>query len=106
MQNHRFLCIFASKMTNKTKATIQKTKDQHPLFNIGERVEREGLVVIDNVTSQPLDGEPYISPYAIIALCQQGVCAVRVRFEACGVSCPRYDYHEKGTRGQVQEDIC
>lgn len=72
MQNHRFLCIFVSKMTNKTKATIQKTKDQHPLFNIGERVEREGLVVIDNVTSQPLDGEPYISPYAIIALCQQG----------------------------------
>lgn len=51
----------------------KKHTTQHPIFGIGDRVEREGVVVIDDVTSQPLEGEPYISPYAVIALCQQGI---------------------------------
>lgn len=50
----------------------QNAAEGHPILQIGERVRREGLVVLDNVTTQPLDGEPYISPYAMIALCQQG----------------------------------
>lgn len=42
-----------------------------PIFYIGEQIERDGLMVID-VTGQPLDGAPYISPYAVVALCEQG----------------------------------
>ena len=60
-------------MTNQMKTAIRKTTEPHPVFLLGERVEREGLVVIDNVTTQPLDGEPYISPYVMVALCQQGM---------------------------------
>jgi len=67
-------CItFAPEMTNQMKTAIRKTTEPHPVFLLGERVEREGLVVIDNVTTQPLDGEPYISPYVMVALCQQGM---------------------------------
>jgi len=44
----------------------------HPLQQIDDIIDRQGLVVIDDVTSQPLSGEAYISPYIIVALCQQG----------------------------------
>lgn len=59
-------------MTKKKEAE-QKQSELHPVFLLGDRVEREGLVLIDHVTSQPLAGEPYISPHAIVALCQQGM---------------------------------
>ena len=53
------------------KANIPARTDDHPLFQIDEQVERQGLVVID-ITSQPQNNDPYISPYVIVALCQQG----------------------------------
>ena len=52
--------------------TKQKALERHPVFLLGDRVEREGVVVVDDITSQPLDGETYISPYAMVALCLQG----------------------------------
>ena len=50
----------------------QKALERHPVFLLGDRVESEGVVVVDDITSQPLDGETYVSPYAMIALCLQG----------------------------------
>ena len=44
----------------------------HPLLQIGQQVQQQGLVVLDNITDMPLNGEEYISPYSIIALCQEG----------------------------------
>ena len=59
-------------MTNDMQEMNQQSTERHPLLKIDERVEREGLVVIDDVTSMPIYGEAYISPYAIIALCERG----------------------------------
>lgn len=44
----------------------------HPLLQIGPTVERQGLVVLDNIINMPFTGDEYISPFAVIALCQQG----------------------------------
>ena len=44
----------------------------HPLLNIREQVEREGLVVLDGITDMPIQGEAYISPFAVTALCERG----------------------------------
>ena len=52
--------------------TRQKKFERHPIILLGDRVEREGLIVINNITSQPLDGDTYVSPYAMVALCLQG----------------------------------
>lgn len=60
-------CYFCTQ-NDKLMTTGQQL---HPIFYIGEQIERDGLMVID-VTSQPLDGAPYISPYAVVALCEQG----------------------------------
>jgi len=69
----RISITFAPKSEKMRKEEPSKNTAQHPLILLGERVEREGVVIIDDVTNQPLDGEPYISPYAIVALCQQGM---------------------------------
>lgn len=58
-------------MTKKKEAK-QKPSELHPVFLLGDRIEREGVVIINNITSQPLGGETYISPYAMVALCLQG----------------------------------
>ncbi|MBR1839301.1 MAG: AraC family transcriptional regulator [Prevotella sp.] len=50
-----------------------KKSDVHPLLQLHDMVEKQGLVVLDNITSMPSYGEAYISPYAIIALCESGV---------------------------------
>lgn len=52
--------------------TLQHPTDRHPLLNVREQVEREGLVVLDGITDMPIQGEAYISPFAITALCEQG----------------------------------
>ena len=44
----------------------------HPLLQLGNKVEQQGLVVLNNVTSVPVVGEHYISPYFIITLCERG----------------------------------
>lgn len=51
---------------------LQQT-NLHPLLRIRELVEREGLVVLDDVTDMPIQGEDSISPFAVVALCNQGV---------------------------------
>lgn len=56
----------------KMKEAKQKPSELHPVFLLGDRIEREGVVIINNITSQPLGGETYISPYAMVALCLQG----------------------------------
>ena len=64
--------IFAPKTTKMEEGTKQKNSERHPIFLLGDKVEREGVVVVNNITSQPLDGETYVSPYAMVALCVQG----------------------------------
>ena len=49
-----------------------KNQERHPISLLADRIESEGVVIINNITSQPLGGETYISPYAMIALCLQG----------------------------------
>ena len=41
---------------------------------MGERVTKEGLVVLDDITYLPLHGEAYISPFAVVSLCTKGFC--------------------------------
>ena len=55
-----------------TEEAKQKTSERHPINLLGDKVEREGVVVIDSITSQPHDGKIYVSPYAMVALCLQG----------------------------------
>lgn len=47
-------------------------KEVHPLLQLGNKVEQQGLVVLNNVTGLPIVGEHYISPYFIISLCECG----------------------------------
>lgn len=44
----------------------------HPLLQIDNLVKERGVVVLNDVDRMPLYDEAYISPYAMIALCQQG----------------------------------
>lgn len=46
--------------------------EKHPLDTISDWVNERGLVVIDNVTSMPGNGQPYVSPYLTIALNHRG----------------------------------
>ncbi|MBQ3771020.1 MAG: AraC family transcriptional regulator [Bacteroidaceae bacterium] len=48
------------------------TTFKHPLANMAEQIERVGLAVLENVTDMPVYGEPYISPYLVIALNHSG----------------------------------
>ena len=43
-----------------------------PLMQLGNKVEQQGLVVVNYVTNVPILGEFYISPYLIISLCERG----------------------------------
>lgn len=60
-------------------ANKELSAPRHPLFQIGEQVEQQGLMVIDNITSMPIYGEAYISPFALAVLCQQG--SVRAEYD-------------------------
>lgn len=53
--------------------TVGIKSETHPLLQLQDIVEKQGLVVLDNITSIPGNGEAYISPYAIVALCQSGM---------------------------------
>ena len=44
----------------------------HPLLQLGNKVEQQGLVVLNNVTGVPIVGEHYLSPHFIISLCERG----------------------------------
>lgn len=46
--------------------------EKHPLETINDWLEERGLAVIDNVTSMPAQGEPYISPHLVIVLNHRG----------------------------------
>lgn len=46
--------------------------EDHPLLQLGNKVEQQGLVVLNNVTGVPIVGEHYLSPYFIISLCEHG----------------------------------
>ena len=45
----------------------------HPLEALNKEIERQGVVVIDDVNYMPSYGEPYISPHLVIVLCHEGV---------------------------------
>ena len=45
---------------------------KHPLEALVPQIKQYGLVVIDNVTSAPSYGKPYVSPYLIVALNHRG----------------------------------
>ena len=51
-------------------------KTIRPLLQIGNKVEQQGLAVVNYVTSEPIIGDDYISPYFIIALCERGFVEV------------------------------
>ncbi|MCR5395124.1 MAG: helix-turn-helix domain-containing protein [Bacteroidales bacterium] len=46
--------------------------NNHPLLLNAEAIEREGIMVLDDVRSMPVYGEAFISPYLIVALNIQG----------------------------------
>ena len=45
---------------------------QHPLEEHARLIEERGLVVFDDVTSMPNNGEPYVSPFFVIGLNHSG----------------------------------
>lgn len=47
-------------------------KGIHPLKKINDWLNERGLAVVDNVTSMPTYGEPFVSPNLIIALNRKG----------------------------------
>ena len=51
-------------------------KTLRPLQPLVNTVEQQGLVVLDYVTSLPIVGEQYISPYYVISLCERGTVEV------------------------------
>ena len=44
----------------------------NPLKLLGNKVEQQGLVVLNNATGIPIVGEHYLSPYTIVSLCVRG----------------------------------
>lgn len=44
----------------------------HKLLTIDERLATDGIVVIDNIMSLPLEDKPYVCPHLIIAICHSG----------------------------------
>ena len=55
--------------------TEQQANELQKVLLVSERVEREGMVVVDDATNMPLQGDAYISPHAAVSLCTQGYCA-------------------------------
>ena len=53
---------------------LQKTI--RPLVQFGNKVEQQGLVVVNYVTNVPIVGEQYISQYFIVSLCVRGCVEV------------------------------
>ena len=51
-------------------------KTLRPLQPLVNTVEQQGLVVLNYVTSLPIVGEQYISPYYVISLCERGTVEV------------------------------
>ena len=53
---------------------IENNQDKtlHPLLQLGNKVEQQGLVVLNDITSLPIVDEHYISPNLIISLCERG----------------------------------
>jgi hypothetical protein len=47
-------------------------KELHPMELHDGLIKHQGVVVIDNVTSLPTHGEPYVSPHLVIGLAQKG----------------------------------
>ncbi len=48
----------------------------HPLLQLGNKVEQQGLVVLNDITGFPIVDKHYISPYMIISLCECGTAEV------------------------------
>lgn len=46
--------------------------EKHPLETINQWLEERGIAVIDNVTSMPVYGEPFVSPNLVVALNHRG----------------------------------
>lgn len=46
----------------------------HPLFALGKEIEQRGMIVAEGVNKLPVYGEPFISPYFVIALNLAGSC--------------------------------
>ena len=51
-------------------------KTLRPLQPLINKVEQQGLVVFNYVTSLPIVGEQFISPYYVISLCERGTVEV------------------------------
>ncbi|MBR1917652.1 MAG: AraC family transcriptional regulator [Bacteroidaceae bacterium] len=59
----------------------------HPLDQLRSKIEKEELVVIDNVNEVPrLDNDVYVSPHLVVSLCHEG--HLRVKYDSNSV-----DYH-------------
>lgn len=46
----------------------------HPMFALSEKIEQQGLVVIDEVNKLPVYDEPFVSPYLVLVLNYAGNC--------------------------------
>lgn len=44
----------------------------NPLLQLGNTVDQQGLVMLDNLAGIPIVGEPYLSPFTIVSLCVRG----------------------------------
>lgn len=65
MSKGRFPPAFGPK-SDTIKSTIMT--NNHPLLLNAEDIEREGIMVLDDVRSMPVYGEAFISPYLVVAL--------------------------------------
>ncbi|MBO4487790.1 MAG: AraC family transcriptional regulator [Bacteroidaceae bacterium] len=48
------------------------SNNNHPLVEAANKVEQEGMVIIDDVRDLPTYGEPYIFKNMLVAICHQG----------------------------------
>lgn len=81
---------------------IQTTKRMHPLNQIHDIIYERGVVVLDNVTSLPFMGEPFLSPNLIVAICHRGCLKAeydtrQIEFKAreASVIFPNHTLHAK-----------
>ena len=73
-------------------------KTLRPLQPLVNTVEQQGLVVLNYVTSLPIIGEQYISPYYVISLCERGTVEVEYDMK-------QFDFAIRETQTKTVDDI-
>lgn len=49
-----------------------KKDGKHPILQMEEVLQKDGIIVLENVTSIPVYGKPFSSPHIVISICHRG----------------------------------